>query len=53
MHITTGSDWPVCRLAGEYYQVMGIPFRFFEKLEVEVKEMILYKNAVNCYQLEI
>lgn len=51
--VMLGSDWPVCRLAGEYNQVMGIPFRFFEKLDSEIKEMILYKNAVNCYQLEI
>ena len=51
--VMLGSDWPVCRLAGEYSQVMGIPFRYFEKLDSEVKEMILYKNAVNCYQLEI
>lgn len=51
--VMLGSDWPVCRLAGEYSQVMGIPFRFFEKLDNEIKDMILYKNAVNCYLLEI
>jgi len=51
--VMLGSDWPVCRLAGEYSQVMGIAFRYFEKLDSGVKEMILYKNAVNCYQLEI
>lgn len=51
--VMLGSDWPVCRLAGEYSQVMGIPFRYFEKLDSEVRDLILYKNAVNCYQLEI
>ena len=24
--IMLGSDWPVCRLAGEYEEVMGIPW---------------------------
>jgi L-fuconolactonase len=51
--VMLGSDWPVCTLAGEYSQVMGIPFRFFEKLDSEILEMIVCKNAVNCYQLEI
>ncbi len=51
--VMLGSDWPVCRLAGEYNQVMDIPFRYFEKIDSEIKEMILYKNAVNCYQLDI
>lgn len=51
--VMLGSDWPVCRLAGEYGQVMGIPFRYFEKLDSEIIEMIFYKNAVNCYQLDI
>lgn len=51
--VMLGSDWPVCSLAGEYSQVMGIPFRFLEKFDDAAKEMILYKNAVDCYQLEI
>jgi len=49
--IMLGSDWPVCRLAGEYEVVMGIPMLYFRSLSDEEKANIFYKNAVDCYQL--
>ncbi len=47
-----GSDWPVCKLAGEYGQVMGIPLAYFEKLNSHEKKRIFSQNAIECYQLE-
>ena len=49
--IMLGSDWPVCRLAGEYIEVMGIPLDFFNNLIEIEKEKIFSQNAVVCYQL--
>lgn len=47
-----GSDWPVCKLAGEYSKVMGIPLAFIDKFNSDEKESIYSKNAIECYQLE-
>ena len=49
--IMVGSDWPVCRLAGEYGRVMKIVPQFISSLDQEDQEKILYKNAIDCYQL--
>lgn len=46
-----GSDWPVCRLAGEYRDVMNIPQRFFDGLETGLKEKIYYTNCIDFYKL--
>ncbi len=51
--IMLGSDWPVCRLAGEYDEVMGIPLAFFDHLSETEKESIYRQNAIDCYQLEL
>ncbi len=51
--IMLGSDWPVCRLAGEYNEVMGIPLDFLNHLSETEKESIYRQNAIDCYQLEI
>ena len=51
--IMLGSDWPVCRLAGEYEVVMGIPMLYFRSLSDEEKANIFYRNAVDCYQLTL
>ena len=51
--IMLGSDWPVCRLAGEYDDVIKIVTSFIEPLEKSEREKILYKNAIDCYQLKI
>ena len=50
--IMLGSDWPVCRLAGEYKEIMDIPLRFIEDLKEEDKIRIYRQNAIKCYQLE-
>ena len=50
--ILLGSDWPVCKLAGEYEQVLQIPLTFTEQMSDREKERIYYKNALECYQLE-
>jgi len=51
--IMLGSDWPVCRLAGEYSAVMSVVMKFIEPLNKADKEKLLYQNAVDCYQLKI
>jgi len=50
--IMLGSDWPVCRLAGEYKEIMEIPLRFIEDLKEDDKIRIYRQNAIECYQLE-
>lgn len=50
--IMLGSDWPVCRLAGEYKEVMNIPASFIGPLDDHEKERIYRLNAIECYQLE-
>jgi len=51
--IMLGSDWPVCRLAGEYSAVMSVVMKFIEPLNKADKEKLLYQNAIDCYQLKI
>lgn len=50
--IMVGSDWPVCRLAGEYAEVMGIPLRYTRGCNRHQLERIYGLNAAECYQLE-
>jgi L-fuconolactonase len=47
-----GSDWPVCRLAGEYGEVMKIPLKYYEDLAPGEKEKLQHRNAVDCYHLK-
>lgn len=51
--IMLGSDWPVCRLAAEYSEVMKIVKVFIKDLNPIDQEKILYQNAIDCYQLKI
>jgi L-fuconolactonase len=51
--IMVGSDWPVCRLAAEYKEVMGIPRRYFDSFGVEDQMDIFQKNALDCYGLDL
>ena len=51
--IMLGSDWPVCRLAGEYNEVINIVPKFIESLNCKDQEKILYQNAIDCYKLNI
>jgi len=50
--IMLGSDWPVCRLSGEYEEVMAIPMDYFNECNESEKRNILSQNAIDCYQLE-
>ncbi|MFO7668597.1 MAG: amidohydrolase family protein [Bacteroidales bacterium] len=48
-----GSDWPVCRLAGEYQEVMKIPVKFLRYLPERERKKIFYQNAIDFYQLKM
>ena len=50
--IMLGSDWPVCKLAAEYGEVMKTVQEFIEALSPGDQERILYQNAIDCYQLK-
>jgi len=50
--IMLGSDWPVCRLAAEYYDVINIPVDFLKNIDINNKEAIFSRNAMDCYKLE-
>lgn len=48
-----GSDWPVCRLAARYDQVLDIVERCLSGLSGAEREQVYYKNALNFYQLSL
>lgn len=48
-----GSDWPVCKLAAEYTEVMEVFDRFMEQLSEEEKTMIYGQNAIDFYKLDV
>jgi L-fuconolactonase len=48
-----GSDWPVCRLAGEYGKVVEVVKNFIQLLDDADQVKILYQNAVDCYQINL
>jgi L-fuconolactonase len=50
--IMLGSDWPVCRMAGEYRDVMNIPLRYFDSFEPADKNKVYYQNCIDFYQLQ-
>lgn len=47
-----GSDWPVCLLAGNYEEVLGVINSYIEKLSKTEQEAIMGLNACNFYELE-
>ena len=47
-----GSDWPVCRLAGNYQEVIQTVESFISSLSPPEKQKIMGKNAVKFYGLE-
>ena len=51
--IMMGSDWPVCRLAGEYSQVVEVVTNFIQSMDSKAQVNILYQNAVDCYQINL
>ena len=48
-----GSDWPVCKLAAEYTEVMEVFDRFMEQFSEEEKTMIYGQNAIDFYKLDV
>lgn len=46
-----GSDWPVCRLAATYGQVLGLVLDFVKTLTPSEQLQILWENAHSCYRL--
>ena len=44
-----GSDWPVCKVAGEYGQVLEVVERFTDRLSPSEKEAIMGNTAVGFY----
>lgn len=51
--LMTGSDWPVCRLAGEYADVMYIVEGYIEKMPDKIHQKILGKNCIDFYRLKV
>jgi len=46
-----GSDWPVCKLAGEYDEVIGIVRNYMSRLSANEQEKIYGGNAMRFYGL--
>lgn len=46
-----GSDWPVCTLAGNYGEVMGIVETYLTQFDEDCRGKILGKNAFEFYNL--
>jgi L-fuconolactonase len=51
--IMLGSDWPVCRLAGEYREVMDIPAEYMVHMDEADIRKVYRENAIQCYRLEL
>ena len=47
-----GSDWPVCTVAGSYYQVMNIVMEYFSSYPGQVRNAILGGTAEKFWKLE-
>ena len=46
-----GSDWPVCKLAGTYAEVISVINRYFDSFSKEEQAKIFGTNAIDFYQL--
>jgi L-fuconolactonase len=49
--IMIGSDWPVCTLAGNYHEVIGLVKNYLLQLSPGKQEMLLGTNATRAYSL--
>jgi len=47
-----GSDWPVCLLAGDYNEVLGIIADYFQNFSALEKAKIFALNAIKAYNLD-
>ena len=50
--IMTGSDWPVCRLAAEYSDVLNIHLEYYKNYDEKDKEKIFNKNCLDFYNIQ-
>lgn len=50
--IMIGSDWPVCLLAGEYYDVMDIINGYISEMPADIRQKILGFNCIDFYGLD-
>ena len=48
-----GSDWPVCTLAGTYYQVYDIVLEYLKPYSNEERAGILGNNALSFYKISV
>ena len=48
-----GSDWPVCRLAEEYKDVMGIIEGYISGMPDLIQQKILGRNCIDFYGLNL
>jgi L-fuconolactonase len=48
-----GSDWPVCKLAGEYKDVLDMPKQYYSTFDEDEKEQIFRLNCAEFYKLEL
>jgi L-fuconolactonase len=46
-----GSDWPVCLVAGQYGQVLGVVQRFLQQVSPAEREQVLSANALSFYNI--
>jgi len=51
--LMTGSDWPVCRLADEYKDVMGIIEGYISGMPDLTQQKILGRNCIDFYSLNL
>jgi len=51
--LMTGSDWPVCRLAGEYRDVLGIVEEYVSGMPAGIQQKILGMNCIDFYGLNV
>lgn len=51
--LMTGSDWPVCLLAGEYKDVIGIVKGYISEMSDDIQEKILGMNCIDFYGLNV
>lgn len=50
--VMIGSDWPVCKVAGQYGKVMDIVRNFIQNLSVAEQRAVLGENAQRIYNIK-
>jgi len=51
--LMVGSDWPVCRLAGEYQEVTDIVERYLPGMQDDLRRKVTGENCISFYGLAI